>query len=108
MTETDYIIQDEVLKIAEEVNRSPSQVALNWVLRQSSVPSAVVGPRTLEQLEDLLQALEWKLTDEQVKRLSEVSNDSPNLIFPHTMLMGTTPQTIPWLYTHGRKFNIEN
>jgi aryl-alcohol dehydrogenase-like predicted oxidoreductase len=108
MTEQDFVIQDEILKIAKEVNRSPSQVALNWVLQQPGVPSAIVGPRTADQLEDLLHALEWKLTDEQEKRLSELSKDTPNIIFPHTMLVGTTTQTVPWLYTQGRKFNVEN
>jgi aryl-alcohol dehydrogenase-like predicted oxidoreductase len=32
MTDRDYEIADVVVAIAKEINRSPSQVALNWVL----------------------------------------------------------------------------
>ncbi|MGZ6644871.1 MAG: aldo/keto reductase, partial [Solirubrobacteraceae bacterium] len=38
-------------------------------LAQPGVTAPIIGPRTLEQLEDLLPAAELTLTDEQVERL---------------------------------------
>jgi aryl-alcohol dehydrogenase-like predicted oxidoreductase len=56
--------------VADEVGATPNQVVLSWLMRQSS-PKVVplVGPRTLEQLETALGALDVTLTDEQVARL---------------------------------------
>jgi aryl-alcohol dehydrogenase-like predicted oxidoreductase len=40
-----------------------SQFALAWVLRQPGVTSPIIGPRTMEQLEDNLKAAEVEITD---------------------------------------------
>ena len=59
--------------IAAERNVSPSQVALNWVRRNSDVTSVIVGARTAEQLQDNLNASTWQLTDEEYQRLNRTS-----------------------------------
>ncbi len=68
-------ILDEVTTIAQEVNRTPSQVALNWVRQQQerAVIVPILGARNEAQLQDNLQCLEWSLSPEQLKRLDEVS-----------------------------------
>ena len=43
----------------------PGQLALLWCKDQPGVTSPIVGPRTLEQFEDLLPVLGMSLTDEQ-------------------------------------------
>ena len=45
---------------------SVAQVAIAWLLHQPSVVSVVIGARTLEQLEDNLQAVNVQLTKEEV------------------------------------------
>jgi aryl-alcohol dehydrogenase-like predicted oxidoreductase len=69
---------DETLKVlldvAEELGRSPAQVALRWVLAQPAITSVLVGARTIEQLRDNLQASAWRFGDEALKRLNEVSS----------------------------------
>jgi aryl-alcohol dehydrogenase-like predicted oxidoreductase len=57
-------------EVAAEVGAAPTQVVLAWLLRQAS-PTIVplIGPRTLEQFDSALAALDVKLTDEQVRRL---------------------------------------
>src|SRR4029079_5882076 len=42
-----------------------TQWALAWVLANPIVTSAIIGPRTMEQLEDNLGALGWQLTPEE-------------------------------------------
>ncbi|KAF9941813.1 hypothetical protein BGZ67_003903 [Mortierella alpina] len=67
-------ILDEVKAIAKECNRTPAQVAVNWMLQKPGITSPLVGARTLEQLEDNLGALEFTLSEEQMARLDLVSN----------------------------------
>jgi aryl-alcohol dehydrogenase-like predicted oxidoreductase len=49
-----------------------SQLALAWVVQQRGVTSPIVGPRTLEQLEDALSALEVALTPEDLQRIDTI------------------------------------
>ena len=51
--------------LAEARGKSLTQWALAWVLANPIVTSAIIGPRTLEQLEDNLGALGWRLTPEE-------------------------------------------
>ena len=52
---------------------SISQVALAWLLADLLVTSPIIGPRTLEQLQDNLQATQLRLTPEDKKRLDDAS-----------------------------------
>jgi aryl-alcohol dehydrogenase-like predicted oxidoreductase len=77
-------IADEVVKIAEEIGRLPSQVALNWVRQQPGLILPMIGATTVAQLQDNLGCLEFNLTVEQLRRLDEVSRIE--LGFPHHFL----------------------
>ncbi len=50
--------------IAEAKGVPSSQFALAWVMAQPGVTSPIIGPRTMEQLEDNLKALDVQITDE--------------------------------------------
>mmetsp|Transcript_8367 Transcript_8367/g.11544 ORF Transcript_8367/g.11544 Transcript_8367/m.11544 type:complete len:156 (-) Transcript_8367:415-882(-) len=82
MTETDFKIQDVIIQIVKEINRTPVQVVLNWSTRKTTSP--LLGCRTLKQLEDSLGALEFKLTAEQMAKLDEVGKNCPEWIFPQS------------------------
>jgi aryl-alcohol dehydrogenase-like predicted oxidoreductase len=77
-------IADVVKAVAQELGKSPAQVALAWTLLNPAVTSPIVGARTLKQLEDNLGALDVTFTAEQRKRLDEIS--AIELGFPHAML----------------------
>lgn len=67
--QTEYRVESfavaEALKPrAEAHGATPTQFALAWVIANPVVSSAIIGPRTLEQLEDHLGALEVCITDE--------------------------------------------
>ena len=64
-------------EVAEEAGRTPSQVAINWLLTRPGVAAPIVGARRVEQLEDNLGAVGWRLCAEQVARLDEVSAPPP-------------------------------
>ncbi|KAL9656339.1 hypothetical protein ABK040_005106 [Willaertia magna] len=106
MSESDFQIQDKVIEIAKEIGRSPSQVAINWLLSKPGIPSVIMGPRTFEQYQDNMGALEFKLSNEHIAQLDEISKDSPNTIFPHNFI-GNNPQNCSWLYMPEKKYQIE-
>ena len=62
-----------VKQIALEREKSPSQIALHWLISRPAVASAIIGPRDLNQLEDNLGCLSVELTDEDMQRLDEGS-----------------------------------
>ncbi len=63
-----------LLEVAQDLGRSPSQVALRWLLDRPGVSSAISGVRTAEQLRDNVGATGWRLEEEPLKRLNEVSH----------------------------------
>ncbi len=58
--------------LAAEKGVSLAHLALAWVVQQPGITSPIVGPRTLEQLEDALKALAITLTPEDLKRIDEI------------------------------------
>lgn len=59
-------------KLCDELGEDPAHVALAWLLKQPAVTSPITGPRTMEQLEGTLRALEVKLDDQVLARLDEI------------------------------------
>jgi aryl-alcohol dehydrogenase-like predicted oxidoreductase len=55
-----------------ELGAPPADVALAWLLHNPAVTAPIIGPRTLEQLEGSLRALELKLTAESLQRLDQI------------------------------------
>jgi aryl-alcohol dehydrogenase-like predicted oxidoreductase len=62
-----------LVNLAKEVGRTPSQVALNWAMHNPYRILPILGARTLAQLQDNLGCLEFELSAEQVRQLSDAS-----------------------------------
>jgi aryl-alcohol dehydrogenase-like predicted oxidoreductase len=75
-------ILDTLLAIAEKSGSNPGRVAIAWVSAKGILP--IIGPRTRAQLDDNLAAVSLKLTEDQLRRLDEVSKVT--LGFPHELL----------------------
>jgi pyridoxine 4-dehydrogenase len=60
-------------RLAQEIDASPSQLALAWLLRRSGVMLPIPGTSSVDHLEENLAAAEVQLTDEQFEALSAVS-----------------------------------
>ncbi|KAM3098386.1 aldo/keto reductase [Phormidesmis sp. 146-12] len=84
VSERDLSIAQEVIHIAEAIGRTPSQVALNWLIQQKLGVIPIVGSRKLDQLKENLACTEFQLTSEQLQRLNQVS--AIELGFPHDFL----------------------
>jgi len=63
---------EEYEAFCDELGERPSDVALAWLLRQPGVTAPITGPRTLEQLEQSLRALEVELDDKALARLDQI------------------------------------
>jgi aryl-alcohol dehydrogenase-like predicted oxidoreductase len=77
-------IAEVVKSVAQELGKTPSQVALAWTIQHPAVVSPLVGARTREQLEENLGALDVVFETDQIARLDAVSRIE--LGFPHELL----------------------
>lgn len=58
--------------LAEEIGTTLPRLALAFVLNHPAVSSAIIGPRTLEQLTSVLDAIDLRLTEEVLDRIDEI------------------------------------
>ncbi|MCB9669420.1 MAG: aldo/keto reductase [Alphaproteobacteria bacterium] len=66
-------VVEALVQVAEEVGRTPSQVALAWLLHKPGVTSVIFGARTVAQLDDNLAAADLALSEAQMKVLDDAS-----------------------------------
>jgi aryl-alcohol dehydrogenase-like predicted oxidoreductase len=79
--EQGYAVVDVVRSMAEARGVSPAQLALNWLTRRAGVSSVIVGARTEAQLLDNLQATSWTMSDDELRRLNELT--VPRMLYPY-------------------------
>jgi aryl-alcohol dehydrogenase-like predicted oxidoreductase len=83
-TEPNFRVADTARDVAQDCGGTVPQIAIAWLLHQRGVTSPIIGPRTAQQLEDLLPAVSLQLTDEQLARLG--SHTAPPPMYPQRML----------------------
>ena len=67
-------ITEALMTASQGLGRRPLDVALSWLLENHAVATAVVGPRTREQLQEILAASLAPLPEQILSVLSEVSS----------------------------------
>lgn len=94
--------------IAKEINKTPSQIALNWIRQQQrqhagketgGVIIPIIGARTEAQINDNLGCLDFELTRDQLKRLDEKSKIQ--LGFPHDFISEAAK-----IFLYGNTFSL--
>jgi aryl-alcohol dehydrogenase-like predicted oxidoreductase len=80
LTGRNILITEEVIQIAEQIGRSPAQVALNWIRQEQNIYPhrknriiPIIGARKESQIKENIACLEFELSNEQLKRLNEIS-----------------------------------
>lgn len=63
-----FEVAQQLIPLAEKHGKTLTQFALAWVLANPTITSVIIGPRTMDQLEDNLGCLGFKISknDEQV------------------------------------------
>ena len=84
-TERHFRVVDAAGEIAEQRDATIAQVALAWLLGTDGVTAPVVGPRTLEQLDDVLGAVDLALDEDDRERLEAHAAPSPT--YPRRLLV---------------------
>jgi len=114
MTMRNLSIMDEVVKIANKIGRTPSQVSLRWLMQQKVVTIPIFSARTVEQVKENLGCLDFTLTDEQMEALDKASRPALTSImpevgpYPYPMLEYGSP-ALPEFYSRFLLFgNMEN
>jgi aryl-alcohol dehydrogenase-like predicted oxidoreductase len=79
-----FEIVDAMRPIAEAHGVSVARVALAWLLQRKGVMSVIIGAKTIEQLDDNLDAAKLKLSAEDIAALDKVSAPRPE--YPGWML----------------------
>ena len=84
--ETHRVTLEAYEQLCQTLGEHPADVALAWLLHQQAVTSPIIGPRTLEQLDGSLRALEITLAAETLAKLDE--------LFPGPG--GSAPEAYAW------------
>lgn len=71
-TEQSRVIE-AVSRVAEGLGTSPSAVSVSWALAQQPVTTCAIGPRTLPQLDSILDGYETRLPRELREALADVA-----------------------------------
>ena len=58
--------------LCADIGYEPAQVGLAWLLTRPGVTGPIIGPRTMDQLDDAMKALEITLDDKTLLRLDEI------------------------------------
>ncbi|WP_435362242.1 aldo/keto reductase [Haloarchaeobius sp. DFWS5] len=74
LTDENFAVLDELQTVADEVDASPAQVALAWLMHHEQVSVPLIGARTVDQLEENLGAAEIDLSEEQFERLADAKD----------------------------------
>jgi aryl-alcohol dehydrogenase-like predicted oxidoreductase len=82
--ERTWKILDVMAPMAKAHGCSSARIALAWLLARPAVTSVIIGAKRLDQLKDNIAAVELTLTQDELKKLDEVSALSPE--YPGWML----------------------
>ena len=72
-SEQNFAVLNAVLNAAKELEKTPSQIALNWLLQRQGITSPIFGASTLEQFEDNMGSISWTMPESVWNRLDEAS-----------------------------------
>jgi len=88
---------EDLERVADKAGLSLTHMSLAWTVTHPAVTSAIIGPRTMDQLEDLLGAADVTLDESTLDAIDD-------LVAPGTVVadadLGWTP---PWMEPEGRR-----
>ena len=63
---------DQLKEIADKEGKTCAQTAVNWVLRQEGLATALVGVKNQDQVEENLKAVGWEPSPEHCEKIEEI------------------------------------
>ena len=89
-------VVEELLKVTADAGITITHLAMAFVLEHPAVTSAIIGPRTMEQLDDLLAGIDVRLDADVLDRIDEI-------VPPGTSIAGADPWQPRALTTRSRR-----
>jgi aryl-alcohol dehydrogenase-like predicted oxidoreductase len=71
--ECNWALLERLRELGEARGKSPSQMALAWLLNRPSITSPIIGPKTPEQLADNLGAVGVKLEGDEFAAIAQIT-----------------------------------
>jgi len=59
-------------QLCREAGEAPAHIALAWLLHQPTVTAPIIGPRTIDQLNGTMRALDLTLSKDLLQRLDKI------------------------------------
>ena len=75
----DFDVVERLEEVAKAKGITPAQLALTWLINKEDVASPIVGPTKVEQLEELVEAVDIHLKSGDMERLEEPYRPHPVL-----------------------------
>ena len=72
-------VADQLAQLADDAGITLIEMALAFVIRHPAITAAIVGPRTMEQLESQLSAPDVELSDELLDKIDEIVPPGTNV-----------------------------
>jgi aryl-alcohol dehydrogenase-like predicted oxidoreductase len=66
-------VVEQLIPVAEKAGLPMTHLAMGFAIAHPGVTSAIIGPRTMEQLDDLLASADVTLDDEVLDRIDEIA-----------------------------------
>ncbi|WP_306061852.1 aldo/keto reductase [Natronococcus wangiae] len=70
-TDENWAVLDVIEDLAATKDASPAQVSLAWLLHKDVVDAPIIGPRSIEHLEENVAAIDLGLSDDELERIEE-------------------------------------
>lgn len=84
---------EQLIPVAQDTGMSLTNLAMAFAIAHPGVTSAIIGPRTMEHLDDLLAGLDLTLTDEILDRVDQIVPPGTDI---GTLDMAYNPPAILW------------
>jgi len=82
--DSDFVVADRVCALARRRGVKPAHIALAWMLSKPSITAPIVGASQLSHLDDAVEALQVRLTAEDIAFVEEPYTPHPVLGFDAT------------------------
>lgn len=82
VSERGWHVLDEIRAVAKEVDATPAQVAIRWLMDQPEFDCVpIVGARTVDQLDENFGAIDVSLSDDQFQRIVDARYDEDGKLY---------------------------
>lgn len=98
ITPAAFDVIEAAVRLAARKGCSPSQLALAWNAAQPGVTAPIIGPRTVEQLQDNLAAVTIRLTAQELAELDQLAppGQASMRYYDASMALDTAPGLHRW------------